>query len=292
MKTFFASLALVCSFFSLSAQTNVPQLINFQAVAIDNLGSPLANSFVLIRITARQGGPTGIAVYCGLHTLPTDDFGTFSFKMNQNPIGVNCNGASTSFLDIPWELGIYWLEVEYSYDNGQNYTSVSPIEIASVPYSFLSRKVERISTEGAIEGQVLKFNAIKNRFEPGPDNFQGGGNNEFTHGNSDFKTCENRMSINGSVNLSAGEAFVEFPENVFADFQEKSGNYQYTVMLTPLSSESKGLAVIEKNATGFKVKELQSGQGNYAFDWEVKVIQEFKSNSEIQSVPTISETKH
>jgi hypothetical protein len=45
-----------------------------------------------------------------------------------------------------------------------------------------------------------------------------------------------------------------------------------TVQLTPLSVASKGLAVVEKTAQGFIVKELMDGKGNYSFDWEVKAI--------------------
>lgn len=292
MKNFVSTLVMCSLLFNISAQTNVPQIINFQAVAIDNQGNPLTNSTVLIRITARQGGPNGNAVYCGLHSLPTDDFGTFSFKMNQNPLGINCNGASTAFLDIPWELGIYYLSVEYSYDNGNTYTTIPSIEIASVPYAFLARRVERISTEGAVQGQVLKFNAITNRFEPGPDNFQGGGDDEFTHQNSGLRTNENRLSLNGIANLCEGEAFVLFPDKIRTFFQENPGKNQYTVMLTPLSSNSKGLAVVEKKADGFKVKELQSATGNYSFDWEIKVVPTYTSNPTTLSAPIVSDVKH
>jgi hypothetical protein len=45
-----------------------------------------------------------------------------------------------------------------------------------------------------------------------------------------------------------------------------------TVILTPLSAESEGLAVVEKTAHGFKIKELRHGNGEYAFDWEVKCV--------------------
>jgi hypothetical protein len=43
-----------------------------------------------------------------------------------------------------------------------------------------------------------------------------------------------------------------------------------TVILTPLSAESKGLAVIEKNVMGIQVKELHQSKGTYLFDWEIK----------------------
>jgi hypothetical protein len=45
-----------------------------------------------------------------------------------------------------------------------------------------------------------------------------------------------------------------------------------TIMLTPLSADSKGLAVVEKSTSGFSVRELSNGTGSYAFDWEAKCI--------------------
>ena len=282
MKRIISSLLFCCLFQILSSQTNVPQILNFQAVAIDNQGNPLANSSVLIRVTVRQGGATGDPIFCGLHTLITDAFGTFSFRMNQNYLGNNCNGAATSFENIPWELGQFWLEVEYSYDNGQNYTVISPIEIASVPYAFQARKVERISTDGALEGQVLKFNSLKNRFEPGADNFQGGGGSDFFQQNPGLKPFENRLAIGGVFNLTDGESYISFPEKIAAFCAQHKATYQYTVTLTPHSAESKGLAVIEKNEGGFKIKELQSGIGNYGFDWEVKIMLLETPNTEVE----------
>jgi len=165
----------VCSGHLLLAQTTkTPQLINFQAVAVNSQGNPLANSFVLTRVTVRQGGPNGTAYYCALHTLPTDDYGTFSFKMNQNADGVNCNGATNpNFDEIPWDLGIFWLTVEYSYNSGQDYTTIDPIELASVPYALFAAKLENVKTTDALNGQVLKFNGIKQQFEPANDETAG-----------------------------------------------------------------------------------------------------------------------
>ena len=45
-----------------------------------------------------------------------------------------------------------------------------------------------------------------------------------------------------------------------------------TVQVTPLSSDSKGLAVIQKGLDGVKVTELFGGTGSYDFDYEVKCI--------------------
>ena len=71
----------------------------------------------------------------------------------------------------------------------------------------------------------------------------------------------------GTASLRDGEAFVAFNEHFRLLASQK-----YTVVLTPLSGDSKGLAVVKKTRDGFYVKELLNGRGNYEFDWEVKAV--------------------
>ncbi len=72
----------------------------------------------------------------------------------------------------------------------------------------------------------------------------------------------------GTAKLVNGEMVVTFSEH----FQLVGNMQTMTVILTPLSADSKGLAVVEKTDTGFKIKELGNGTGNYGFDWEVKAV--------------------
>jgi len=53
------------------------------------------------------------------------------------------------------------------------------------------------------------------------------------------------------------------------------------VTLTPLDAASKGLAVVEKTATGFIVKELGGGTGNYQFDWRVEGVRKGYEDFEV-----------
>lgn len=76
--------------------------------------------------------------------------------------------------------------------------------------------------------------------------------------------------VRGTGTLTDGEGEVTFPEH----FQLVANAESMTVMLTPLSGQSKGLAVVEKTATGFKVVELLEGEGDYSFDWEVKCVRQ------------------
>ena len=72
----------------------------------------------------------------------------------------------------------------------------------------------------------------------------------------------------GTSKMEGGEAEVSFSDH----FKHVIGSMKITVMLTPLSADSKGMAVVEKTENGFKVKELHKGKGTYEFDWEVKAV--------------------
>lgn len=74
----------------------------------------------------------------------------------------------------------------------------------------------------------------------------------------------------GTAQLQNGEAFVPFSEH----FQLVVNPETMTVQLTPQSADTYGLAVVEKTAKGFQVKELMGRKGNFQFDWEVKAVRQ------------------
>ncbi len=81
----------------------------------------------------------------------------------------------------------------------------------------------------------------------------------------------------GSATLKNGEAFISFSDH----YRVVANSTTMTVTLTPLSWDTYGLAVVEKNELGFRVKELKGGSGNFAFDWEVKCVRKGKENFEV-----------
>lgn len=72
----------------------------------------------------------------------------------------------------------------------------------------------------------------------------------------------------GTARLVNGRATITFSDH----FKEVANPATMTIILTPVSFNSKGLAVGEKLADGFTVGELMNGTGNYEFDWEVKAV--------------------
>ncbi len=79
---------------------------------------------------------------------------------------------------------------------------------------------------------------------------------------------EAAMYIRGTGRLVNGRARVTLP-NHFRNLAVEAG---MTVQLTPLSADSKGLAVTIKRLDGIEVAELAGGHGEYEFDWRVEAV--------------------
>ena len=80
--------------------------------------------------------------------------------------------------------------------------------------------------------------------------------------------------LRGTAYMENGTAIVDLPDH----FSRLIDATSMTVMITPLSADSKGIAVVKKSGTGFRVKELLEGKGNYEFDWEIKAVRKGYEN--------------
>ena len=94
---------------------------------------------------------------------------------------------------------------------------------------------------------------------------------------------ESATYLRGTSKMENGIASIEFPSH----FSNQILSENITVLITPLSADSKGIAVIKKGTSGFAVKELLQGQGNYEFDWEVKGVRKI-SNYKSLELPDVA----
>jgi hypothetical protein len=88
---------------------------------------------------------------------------------------------------------------------------------------------------------------------------------------------EAAVYVRGTAHLIAGECAIVLPEH----FVSVASVDNMTVQLTPLSSDSLGLAVVAKRIDGIVVKELHHGTGNYDIDWEVKSVRSGYENYQV-----------
>jgi hypothetical protein len=131
--TLFVSMMLILSVtFKLSAQ--VPQALNYQAVARDVTGHLITNHLISIKIIIHQTYASGTIVYAETFTPSTNQFGLFTLAIGQ---GTPVTGT---FSSINWSANSYWLQVEMDPTGGTTYTDMGTSQLLSVPYALYSQK--------------------------------------------------------------------------------------------------------------------------------------------------------
>jgi len=167
MKTFIKSFAVVLclSLFSISANAQTPQGINYQAIARDASGNALTSQKISLRFTILTGSTVN---YQEFTTLTTNPFGLVSYVIGSGTV------ISGTFAAIPWTVGTKTLKVELDPTGVASASAVSfPIStsqsLESVPYSFLSNYTQTLSNlsidslgdviiTGVKAGNVLTYN--------------------------------------------------------------------------------------------------------------------------------------
>lgn len=116
-------------FTCMAAWAQVPQKFNFQGIARNASGSPLASTNIKLRLTIRNGGATGVVNYQETHSVTTNAYGLYNVTVGDGTPSV---GVVTA---IPWGAGTKFLQVEIDPAGGTSYTDLGANQILSVPYA-------------------------------------------------------------------------------------------------------------------------------------------------------------
>ncbi|MBK5278347.1 MAG: hypothetical protein JJE09_05740, partial [Bacteroidia bacterium] len=154
MKHFFifSLFLLVCLIFPAAGQS--PQGINYQGVARDLQGKPLASQNIAVRISILMDGSNGETEFAETHMVQTNSFGLFMLVIG------NGNASKSSFEFVSWALGNKWLQIELDPAGGNSFQILGSQQLMSVPYAFYST----YSGNGLAAGQGIKIenNKISN----------------------------------------------------------------------------------------------------------------------------------
>jgi trimeric autotransporter adhesin len=125
---------LLCVTFILSAfvvQAQVPQKMNYQAVARNSVGQPIANANINVRISILDLTSTGNAIYSEIRKLTTNQLGLFTAPIG----GAGATSTTGSFANINWSTGNKFIKVEADPLGGTNFITLGNNELLSVPYA-------------------------------------------------------------------------------------------------------------------------------------------------------------
>ena len=121
-----------------SAQDNVPDQINYQAVAHNQSGETLNNKSINVKIGIYASSASGQLIWEEEHNLTTNGYGLFSLKIGT---GISTNqGSANSSYDVNWKSDSHHLNVQI--DIGQGFEDLGTQQLVTVPYAFHARTVE------------------------------------------------------------------------------------------------------------------------------------------------------
>ncbi len=123
-------LSVVYCLFSLVSFAQVPQGLNYQAVARNASGAVLANQSVSVQFTVHDVSQSGTIVYQEHRTLTTNQFGLFTAV-----IGAGGTVTQGTFAGINWGNGNKYLQVELDATGGSTYVDMATTQLMSVPYA-------------------------------------------------------------------------------------------------------------------------------------------------------------
>jgi len=129
-------LLLVLSGFLSGLIAQVPNRINYQAVARDALGQALTNQSVAVRISVRQNTAGGAVQYQERHTATTNAQGLFNLQIGGG------TALLGNFTDVTWPDGLpKFLQTELDPAGGTAYINMGTQQLASVPYAMVAGSV-------------------------------------------------------------------------------------------------------------------------------------------------------
>jgi len=144
----------------------MPQSMNYQAVARNSNGTVLGNTNIGLQFSILDGGPAGTPQYVETHIALTNQFGLFTVNIGQGTV------QSGAFPFISWNTGNKYLKVEMDTTGGTNYTLASSSQLLTVPYSIVAERlatppqlvlddlIDVYTPPTPLQGQVLKFNGV------------------------------------------------------------------------------------------------------------------------------------
>lgn len=118
------------------AYGQVPEKFSYQAVIRDASGNLLRNSEIGIKITIRQGIPSGTEVYSQVYSPSTNTNGLVTMEI----------GGDQDFQMINWSNGPYFMETATDLAGGNNYSLQGCSELLTVPYALHAKTADNLTS--------------------------------------------------------------------------------------------------------------------------------------------------
>ena len=135
-----------------------PQVINYQGVARNSLGNPLANQKLNLRLSVRDLSSTGAVVYSETRLVTTNGGGLYTVLIG----GIGATATSGSIEATNWQIGSKFLQVEVDPNAGNNFIDLGTTQLVSVPYALSAATVKTNANLSGVVTSVGNQTSIAN----------------------------------------------------------------------------------------------------------------------------------
>jgi hypothetical protein len=131
----------------------IPEGINYQAIARNGAGNPIENALLQVRLsilsdtTGFKASGAGIYIWEEQHAVTTNSQGLFNLVVG-DPKAVKVQGSATGFASIDWEQGPLFLGIKIQ-PPSSTWRILGASGLWTVPYSMMSKQIA--------EGSKLKI---------------------------------------------------------------------------------------------------------------------------------------
>lgn len=142
MKKIQILLLLCAAVVQLAVSQNVPDGMNYQAVARDLDGKPLAEKEITLQVELGGNLESGRADYSETHRVKTNNLGLFNLIIGRGEV------FRGDFASIPWSKKNIWMQVAIQNGDESEFAVLSKSQMLSVPYAFHAGTADQLSTAG------------------------------------------------------------------------------------------------------------------------------------------------
>lgn len=126
----------------LFAEAQVPARFNYQGIARNAVGGPLANRNIRVRISIIDASPTGAVQYAENFAVTTNLYGLFNVAVGGGTVELG------SFNTVTWLTSLKYVRVEIDPNAGTNYVNMGTTQLLSVPYSLYASAANPVGPAG------------------------------------------------------------------------------------------------------------------------------------------------
>jgi hypothetical protein len=129
----------ICQVYAFTLLVQTPSTFNYQGIARNAQGAPLAGTIIAVRLSIKDAATNGSILYSETKSVTTNAFGLYTILINDGT-----GSHSGDFNSINWSSGARYLQTEIDPANGTTFIDIGTQQMQSVPHALSAQNLDGI----------------------------------------------------------------------------------------------------------------------------------------------------